>query len=213
METELRDSWFKPAAPQAVLPRDPLADLYEELLSPSSPLWLTPAERAKLLPPEVRTRLAALRRELDLLRKKPPLQVEQAVVVQDGQEAVQLSMERITASDAPSNPAPLALTGDKESLPFEVDNTPPTVTVTLISRSPVRLRAVAKDDSSLIRRAEYSVDGGRWDEVHPTDGINDSREETYEISLDALSGPGPHIVVVRASDQLGNVSTARVEVP
>jgi hypothetical protein len=49
--------------------------------------------------------------------------------------------------------------------------------------------------------------------VHPTDGINDSREETYEFSLESLSGPGPHIVVVRASDTLGNVSTARVEVP
>ncbi len=120
---------------------------------------------------------------------------------------------RVTASDAPSNPAPLTLTGDKESLPFEVDNTPPTVTVTLTSRSPLRLRAVAKDDSSLIRRCEYSVDGGRWEEVHPTDGINDSREETYEISLEALAGSGPHIVVVRASDSLGNVSTARVEVP
>jgi hypothetical protein len=120
---------------------------------------------------------------------------------------------RVTASDAPSNPAPLALTGDKESLPFEVDNTPPTVTVTLTSRSPLRLRAVAKDDSSLIRRAEYSVDGGKWEEVHPTDGINDSREETYEITLETLSGSGPHIVVVRASDSLGNASTARVEVP
>jgi len=120
---------------------------------------------------------------------------------------------RVTASDAPSNPPPLALSGDKESLPFDVDNTPPTVTVTLASRVPVRVRAVAKDDSSLIRRAEYSVDGGRWEEVHPTDGINDSREETYEFSLESLSGPGPHIVVVRASDTLGNVSTARVEVP
>ena len=79
---------------------------------------------------------------------------------------------------------------------------------------PPRVRAVVKDDSSLIRRAEYSVDGGRWEEVHPVDGINDSREETYEvIALDALAGAGPHIVVVRASDSLGNVSSARVEVP
>jgi hypothetical protein len=49
--------------------------------------------------------------------------------------------------------------------------------------------------------------------VHPVDGINDSREETYEVSLSALSGAGPHVVVVRASDSLGNVSSARVEVP
>jgi len=120
---------------------------------------------------------------------------------------------RVTASDSPGNPPALALTGDKDSLPFEVDNTPPSVTATLLSRSPVRIRAVARDDSSLIRRAEYSVDGGRWEEVHPTDGINDAREETYEIALGPLDGPGPHVVMFRASDTLGNVSTARVEVP
>jgi hypothetical protein len=120
---------------------------------------------------------------------------------------------RVSASDSPSNPGALALAGDKESVPFEVDNTPPTVTATLTQRSPARVRVVAKDDSSLIRRTEYSVDGGRWEEVHPLDGINDSREETYEIVLDALPGASPHIVVVRASDSLGNVSTARVEVP
>jgi len=70
-----------------------------------------------------------------------------------------------------------------------------------------------RDDASPIRRAEYSIDGGRWEEVHPVDGINDSREETYEVALPALAGAGPHIVVVRASDALGNVSSARVEVP
>jgi hypothetical protein len=120
---------------------------------------------------------------------------------------------RVTASDSPSNPAALSLAGDKESLPFEVDNTPPVVTVTLLSRTPPRARAVVKDDASPIRRAEYSIDGGRWEDVHPVDGINDSREETYEVSLSALSGAGPHVVVVRASDSLGNVSSARVEVP
>ena len=120
---------------------------------------------------------------------------------------------RVAASDAPGNPGALALSGDKESLPFEVDNTPPVVELTLVSRSPLRVRAVARDDGSLIRRAEYSVDGGKWEEVHPIDGINDSREEAYEITFGALTGQGPHMVVVRASDSLGNVSTARVEIP
>ena len=57
------------------------------------------------------------------------------------------------------------------------------------------------------------MDGGRWQEVHPADGINDALEETYEIALGELAAPGPHVVVVRATDLLGNVSTARVEVP
>jgi hypothetical protein len=120
---------------------------------------------------------------------------------------------RITASDGPSNPDALALTADKESDPFDVDNTPPVVTATLDSASPPRVRVTVKDDNSLVRRTEYSLDGGRWEEVHPLDGINDAQEESYEITPAAPPGPGPHVIVVRATDLLGNVSTARVEIP
>ena len=119
---------------------------------------------------------------------------------------------RITASDAPSNPEAIALTADKESEPFDVDNTPPVVTASLTRPSPPTVRAIVRDDNSLVRRTEYAVDGGRWEEVHPIDGINDAQEETYDIAPKGLA-PGPHVIVVRATDLLGNVSTARVEVP
>ena len=120
---------------------------------------------------------------------------------------------RITASDAPSNPEALALTVDKESVSFEVDNTPPSVTASVVTASAPRIRAVVRDDSSIVRRAEYSVNGGRWREVHPVDGINDALEEVYEIPISELPPPGPHVVVVRATDLLGNVATGRVQVP
>jgi outer membrane protein assembly factor BamB len=120
---------------------------------------------------------------------------------------------KVTASDAPSNPPALTLTGERESLPFDVDNTPPTIVATLVDKTPPRVRAVARDDSSLIRRAESSVDGGRWEEVRPLDGINDSREETYELKPEGLGKGGPHILVIRVFDLLGNAATARVEIP
>jgi hypothetical protein len=120
---------------------------------------------------------------------------------------------RVTADDEPSNPEALALAGDKESAPFEVDNTPPFVLAALVKGPPALVRATVRDDSSLVRKAEYSVDGGRWQEVHPVDGINDAREESYQIPLTELTGAGPHLVVVRAVDLLGNAATARVEVP
>jgi hypothetical protein len=119
---------------------------------------------------------------------------------------------RVTASDAPANPDALALTGDRESTPFDIDNTPPGIALILAERSPVRISATVTDDSSMVRKAEYSVDGGRWEEVHPVDGINDARQERYELSP-RLATPGPHLVVLRASDLLGNVATARIEVP
>ncbi len=121
---------------------------------------------------------------------------------------------KITASDALSNPGGLALSGSKESTIFEVDNTPPTLTAQLLERGAARIRAQVKDDSSPLRRAEYSVNGGRWEEIYPLDGINDGREETYEFTPEGLTaGAGPHVVVVRATDLLGNGASIRVEVP
>jgi hypothetical protein len=119
---------------------------------------------------------------------------------------------RVTASDAPGNPESLALAGHKESAPFDVDNTPPTVALGLVAGAR-RVRASVADDSSQIRRVEFSVDGGSWREVHPVDGISDSPQETYEITPTPSAEPGPQLVVVRATDLLGNVATARVEVP
>ena len=37
-----------------------------------------------------------------------------------------------------------------------------------------------------------SIDAGRWEEVHPVDGIADSLEESYEIPLPAAKGRAPH---------------------
>ena len=120
---------------------------------------------------------------------------------------------RIAASDATSNPEPLALSADKESGAFEVDNTPPVVTAQAVSGAGGRVRVQVKDDSSPVRRTEYSVDGGAWEEVHPTDGISDTTDESYEFQPALQGGAGPHMVVVRAMDLLGNVSSARVELP
>jgi hypothetical protein len=114
---------------------------------------------------------------------------------------------RIVARDTPGNPEGLALSGEKESPPFDVDNTPPGVNVEAAGQG--RVRAMARDDSSLIRRAEYSIDGSRWEEIHPKDGISDSLEETYEFQPRGM-GTGPHVVVVRVTDLLGNISTARL---
>ena len=71
---------------------------------------------------------------------------------------------------------------------------------------------VVRDDASPVRRLETSIDAGRWEEVHPTDGIADSLEESYEVPVPAGAGRA-RIVVLRATDLLGNVATARVDLP
>ena len=58
--------------------------MFDELRSPRGPFWATPDERTKRLAPEVRAKLTALNAELQALHNKRPVEIPQAVVVQDG---------------------------------------------------------------------------------------------------------------------------------
>ena len=118
---------------------------------------------------------------------------------------------KVVASDALSNPESLALGGERESGSFDVDNTPPRLEATLAGPGLVRVQA--RDDGGALRRAEFSVDGQGWQEVHPQDGINDGPLEVYEFRPRLAAGGGAHVVVVRVTDQLGNRASARVDLP
>ena len=130
------------------------------------------------------------------------------VAMPDGRYAV-----KIVASDSPSNPRTSALTGEKESRPFDVDNTPPRVadlsTVPSGSGSH-RLTFAAIDDGSAVRKVEYSVDSGQWVIVYPEDGICDSKRETFDITVSGYP-EGVHTLVLKVTDLLENVATARAE--
>ncbi len=133
---------------------------------------------------------------------------------------------KIVASDSPSNPAGEALTAERETERFEVDNTPPAITdltaqVRQVSgrslreplkdaraRATVQVRFQASHPSSSIARAQYSLDAGEWTLVFPTGGLSDSPRESYDFELPAVL-PGEHTVTVRVFDQFENVATAK----
>jgi sugar lactone lactonase YvrE len=120
---------------------------------------------------------------------------------------------KIVASDAPSNPVATALTGELDSSAFEVDNTPPTISVASVRVVAGRtiITFDVKDDHSPIRGVEFSQDGQRWRSVFPVDGIADSREEHYELPIDGeLADRG---LTLRASDSMNNVATTHVDPP
>jgi hypothetical protein len=124
---------------------------------------------------------------------------------------------KLQASDAPDNPEGGALSTERISAPFLIDNIPPAVlnlrTATRAGsareRTTVTVSGTAVDQDSRIARIEYSVDGGDWKQVFPDDAIFDSLTEKFHFDVLDLP-PGEHAITVRASDSQRNVSVGRI---
>jgi hypothetical protein len=123
---------------------------------------------------------------------------------------------KIVATDALSNPPEQALTTERESERFVVDNTPPLIekltAKNFTSRSGSQLCNVeftARDATSTIERAQYSVDGADWILLVPAGGISDAPEERYAFTI---SADREHTVAVRAYDRFDNVGSAKTTV-
>jgi hypothetical protein len=112
---------------------------------------------------------------------------------------------KVLVSDAQSNPASAAREAEMISAPFLIDNTPPAVKLRRIERREGRAEVwfEAQDATSILRRAEYSLDAGPWSPVFPEDGIVDSKSENFRVVLENLK-PGEHLVTLRVSDSAGN---------
>jgi flavin-binding protein dodecin len=116
----------------------------------------------------------------------------------------------VVASDKPSNAADSALSGELESVAFEIDNTPPEIVIggTRVEGSRTVITFDVKDDNSPIQRVEVSQDGLQWRSVFPVDGIADAKLEHYVVTIDGSIGPRG--VTLRASDSMNNIATATV---
>jgi hypothetical protein len=121
---------------------------------------------------------------------------------------------RVDASDEIANPPDDVTHHALESGPVRVDNTPPVFKALAINGR--RLRAEVVDGIGPIARVEVAVDGRvEWRPVLPVDGIFDTADETVDADITPLvpSGPGPHVVAVRAFDAAGNSVVREVEAP
>jgi outer membrane protein assembly factor BamB len=111
---------------------------------------------------------------------------------------------RLVASDETDNPQN-ALTTTKEGVEFQVDNGAPRISV---ARDGDSVTVRVSDDLSPLGRVEYSADAEKWIRLTPTDGIVDSREETFRLDHASVDGK---FVIVRAVDTFFNVATATVK--
>ncbi len=117
---------------------------------------------------------------------------------------------RVTASDEASNTVGTARRGELTSAPIHLDQTAPELTLNL-SGAIISVRAL--DQSSGIRRLEYSINSGPWHGLDSADGILDMRQESATIDTATLQLPaGEHTVTVRAFDAAFNVAIRKVTV-
>jgi sugar lactone lactonase YvrE len=119
---------------------------------------------------------------------------------------------KIAANDSPSNPASQSLSGEKISEPVDIDNTAPTVSAVgtpQITGDRAHVTFEANDSSSFLNKAEYSVNGGDWQEVYADDGISDGARERYSLEI-PLKNAGEYSVSLRVFDANGNAGSARV---
>lgn len=121
---------------------------------------------------------------------------------------------KIVANDSLSNPVNAALMGERLSEPVDIDNTSPEVAAAgapQISGENVRVIFDASESSSYINRAEYSINGGIWQNVYADDGISDSQRERYTLTI-PLKSSGEYIITLRVFDANGNIGNAKVSV-
>ena len=118
---------------------------------------------------------------------------------------------RLEASDRPSNPGEASHSASLVSEAFLIDNSPPTVKLSLraaAGKGPTALEGSAADTMGPITRAEYSVDATGWVGLLPADGLSDSRAESYAFTLRDLP-PGEHTVILKVIDLLGNTGAGK----
>ena len=115
---------------------------------------------------------------------------------------------RVVATDRPSNAASSARESELVSAPVLIDNTPPVVT---LSRKGSDVEVDATDQTSALRRCEFSLDAGPWYPVEASDGVTDAPHETFLVHLESPR-PGEHLVVVRVYDATGNAGLSKIVV-
>jgi hypothetical protein len=127
-----------------------------------------------------------------------PLFVWDTTSVPDGRYLI-----RVTASDALTNTPDRVMTGDRDSGAIDVDNTPPVIAITITG---VRVAIRVRDAHSGVHRVDYSLGGQSWQALRPLDGLADSREEQFEVTLPSAADATR--LVIRASDVMQNVTSA-----
>ncbi len=112
---------------------------------------------------------------------------------------------KVIASDRKDNADEDTLTAERISNPVPVTHLPPSVTVKVVGfeNGSAIVEASAADPFVRLTEASFAVDGKRWTNVFPTDGLFDSKTESFRFKTDVLRA-GTHVLVLRVRNAAGN---------
>ncbi|MFQ5770108.1 MAG: hypothetical protein ACE5HX_06205, partial [bacterium] len=120
---------------------------------------------------------------------------------------------KITAKDALSNPPAMALSSEKVSPPFKVDNTGPQVSTVKVqaNKNTTKILFMVTDAMMTIKTVEYGLNAEQWKLVYPVDGICDSKTEKFEITIESYI-KGANTIVIKAKDALDNIGFGKTNI-
>ncbi len=118
---------------------------------------------------------------------------------------------KVIASDRRDNPEKEALLAEKVSVPFVVCHTPPSVELKVAGLEGDQVVIEAKAASPLVRltSASYAVNGKKWINTFPVDGLFDGPSKTFQVKTEGLR-PGTYVLVLRVKDASGNMGASDV---
>jgi hypothetical protein len=118
---------------------------------------------------------------------------------------------KVVASDRRDNGPEDAVTGERISAPVPVAHTPPIVSIKLagLEGGQALLEAAATDPLVRLTEASFAVNGKRWVNVFPSDGLFDSKTEAFRFRTESLR-PGTYVLVLRVRDAAGNTGSGDV---
>ncbi len=119
---------------------------------------------------------------------------------------------KVVATDKLSNPVGWAKSADKMSMPFDVDNTQPSVgeiKVTPNGNGTYKIACDVTDMGTPIQKAVYKIDSDEnWKAIFPDDGIFDSKNEQLLLETGELPAGG-HSITIQVTDRSQNTAVGR----
>jgi hypothetical protein len=117
---------------------------------------------------------------------------------------------KVIASDVLSNAVGKELRGEKTSSLLVIDNSSPAIKnfQALREKNELKVSFVAEDQFSYIKEVRFLIRPGEWRVIFPEDGVCDSKQESFKVSLPLPANADP-LITVKVTDSYSNTGVFR----